>query len=312
MRSWFESADQLDEQMHNGERPLFLESIVPVLNEHDKQVLVIGDYVDRYFKSRNPTLAWGRDFEFLGYLHGNRAAGILASASPFLKGMIHGNTIQLSIPPVDPLSLRVPEQAMKHPRMQRALKPYEGIEDVAKALIMIGGGANPRCILKRMNENLLDECINPREVPYLKRLPPDAGRISEMPYHLYHTMFKQNETLWKKAGLNEIWEKNPSDPGNSKEAVECLAKYIAKHPTEWRKDFKEMSKDDLIDAYSKVSRNMLPTKVCSARDGLKLLEKHRVLVKTVPGKELMAPSLAHILAARLSKLSREAFTQTKQ
>jgi len=42
---------------------------MPVLMEHDRQVLVIGDEVENYFRGLDPTVEWGRDFAFLGNLN---------------------------------------------------------------------------------------------------------------------------------------------------------------------------------------------------------------------------------------------------
>lgn len=301
-----------------GGRLSLRQDIVPVLAGAGIRLLLAVDELDSYFASTEAGIDWDVDLNFLGSLGLLPAMGVLTGSSANLGGMLRGepflrarfpkvgkkhNTQKIrlrSLADQDPFDMRVAHEALMLPT---AGSIPESMKPEAAALLMIGGGSNPRHTIamleawREQRTSLSESAASPFDAGSDEVYPEGFANLSKVVDRIYHQMYLRNQVLWDKAGVQALVD------GGARQCdtVDALAKYIARHADTWRGDFHALTIKELLGAYDELCRSGQGTVLGDgAESALKLLIQHRHLV-AVPSAAAhatyTAPSLAHVLAA---------------
>ena len=191
------------------------------------------------------------------------------------------------LPASDPLSLHLARQVMQHP----VVPPSKRKDPMSEAMLMIGGGANPRFMLSVLatQPDWAVAASQPFSVTDDRVYTRKYEGVAEVAPHLYHVMFKRNHALWDRAGVTKAFrdaadreardmevregdagsgsERENSLKANTKgdisrsdwrvgmpEAVQALAEYITKRGDAWRDEFVPVTNHELKLAYKEVQR----------------------------------------------------------
>lgn len=218
-----DASEEFQTRVGKGDRLLLSRDIMPALVAGGKQLVVVVDEAEEYFRVTDDKVKWAADFTFFGNLNGMPTMGIIASSSPNLDDLLRGNEFLRSRFPktgmnfnvtkikkyilsaADPFSLRVASAALTHEAVKES---GWTCDEFSRALLMIGGGLNARhlvlTLLTQKQEDLALAASKPFDVEDDGLLLPEATDLALAAHHLYHEMFVQNERLWERSGVAKI------------------------------------------------------------------------------------------------------------